>query len=696
MIAVVSYLYRWLRGAVVLALLSSASSALGAAGETTLLVMGRAFLWSFGLTALLLGSCGLAAGGALLVAVRVGGRLAAIGLVAGLALVCVLASASALNVVSRLDSPYFRQAVAVLVALAGFVITILALFAAAFPFLEIGRRARIIFVSLTLAVGVALEYADRAVYPGLYPPVHALLHWTAVLAWMVSLLLLPWGTPRKILGSLCSLVALVAAIGGFALTQFDTDRPEGVLITRSHLGNAVVRAWRPMLNSASAEPCAGEVRPLMLRRRRLEANDAPPRRGPDAHPRTGSGERPSFLVITVDSLAYGYFGHNGRAGARTPNIDGLAARGAVFARAYTAGGITMLSIPALFRGVSPRRMHWEPLYELPTFEFLTRSDVQERWGSGAKPRFINVASSSLGEVRPTLPAILRSSGYEAIAVVNDNFTDFRAYFGEGFGFGELVVADRLKFPTDAAEQARLDDVVVDDAVLRLSQQHRPFFFWVHIFPTHEPMHVHREVSPPTDGGVLSMYQHEVNYVDYLVGRLLDALPTDRSVFVLLTADHGEQLLPQKAHGFDMQEEMIRVPLIIVGPAIPVRTVDSVVSLMDVYPTILSLSGVECGPCMDNIDGVDLRIAWSGSPDARRRVVVVESWLHDGAAKPRWDMVAAVSAERKLKYDRLTGRYSVTNPVVDPRDTTDLQLLEGRGELGTLLRARQESDVCLRF
>ena len=691
-----SYLYRWLRGAVVVALLCSAVSALGGAGETTLLVIVLTFVWSFGLTALLLGCACLVAGLALLVAMRVGGRATAVGVVGAFALACALVTGSALNVVSRLGSPYFVQALAVAVALAVFVVAIPVLLVPALPFQDGRRRPRMLFIALVLGAGVALEYADHVLYAGLYRPAHNLLHWTAVLTWVVSAVLLPWGTPRRVGGAVLSILALVLALGVFALMRFDADRPAGVLVARHHLSGRVLAVWRSELMSMPVDPCDAEAT-------RATGAGSRPRVSKDraaaertAHIEARQSEAPSFLVITVDALACGFFGHDGRKGARTPNIDALAANGAVFTRAYTAGAITMLSIPAMFRGVSPRRMHWSPLYELPTFEFLTRSQLLERRGSGRRPHFINVASSSIGEERPTLPALFHARGYSVVAVVNDNFTDFRPYFGQGFGFDDFVVADGSNFPADELEQSRLDGVAVDEAVSRLVHRQGPFFFWVHLFPTHDPMYVHPEVPPPTGTDVLAMYQHEVNFTDFLVGRLLEAVASQKSVYVILTADHGEQLLPQKGHGFRMSEEMIRVPLIVAGPGIPQKTVPFVVSLVDVYPTILALSGAECGSCLDDIDGVDLRDAWEGHQDARNRVVVVESWLHGGDAKPRWDLVAAVTTERKLKYNRLKGTYKVTNPVSDPQDDIDLQLTEGRGQLASLLRARDEKNACLRF
>jgi choline-sulfatase len=125
------------------------------------------------------------------------------------------------------------------------------------------------------------------------------------------------------------------------------------------------------------------------------------------------------------------------------------------------------------------------------------------------------------------------------------------------------------------------------------------------------------------------YLHSV--VDEKIGRLLGALgdPADpaslrsRTVITRIS-DHGELGL---SHGglrqkmFNAYEESIRVPLVISNPGLfpQPRESDALVSLVDLVPTMLGLTG-EPGPA-ERFDGVDLGPILSGTRDSVRDAVL---------------------------------------------------------------------------
>jgi choline-sulfatase len=125
------------------------------------------------------------------------------------------------------------------------------------------------------------------------------------------------------------------------------------------------------------------------------------------------------------------------------------------------------------------------------------------------------------------------------------------------------------------------------------------------------------------------YLHRV--VDEKIGRLLAALgdPSDsgslrsRTVIARIS-DHGELGL---SHGglrqkmFNTYEESIRVPLVISSPVLfpQARQSDALVSLVDLVPTLLGLTG-QPGPA-DRFDGLDLAPILSGATDSVRDAVL---------------------------------------------------------------------------
>ena len=86
------------------------------------------------------------------------------------------------------------------------------------------------------------------------------------------------------------------------------------------------------------------------------------------------------------------------------------------------------------------------------------------------------------------------------------------------------------------------------------------------------------------------------YTDFYVGRLLDGLAklsaAGRTI-VIVSADHGEAFGEHglRNHGKELWEEVIRVPLAVVGPGVAAKRIARQTSLIDLYPTILDLFGV---------------------------------------------------------------------------------------------------------
>ena len=114
------------------------------------------------------------------------------------------------------------------------------------------------------------------------------------------------------------------------------------------------------------------------------------------------------------------------------------------------------------------------------------------------------------------------------------------------------------------------------------------------------------------------YLASVAYVDEQIGRVLDALERsdyrDNTIVVFLS-DNGMHL-GEKDHWlkFALWEQTCRVFLSISVPGMPLQRLATPVSLIDLYPTLLNLSGVT--PPGHSLDGVDLSKILSGESKAR--------------------------------------------------------------------------------
>ncbi len=92
------------------------------------------------------------------------------------------------------------------------------------------------------------------------------------------------------------------------------------------------------------------------------------------------------------------------------------------------------------------------------------------------------------------------------------------------------------------------------------------------------------------------YYGVCTYLDHQIGRVLDALEQSGQAGdtrIIYTTDHGESLGARGLYGkFTMYEESSAIPLLIAGPDVPVgRRVETPVSLVDIYPSALEALGV---------------------------------------------------------------------------------------------------------
>jgi arylsulfatase A-like enzyme len=111
-----------------------------------------------------------------------------------------------------------------------------------------------------------------------------------------------------------------------------------------------------------------------------------------------------------------------------------------------------------------------------------------------------------------------------------------------------------------------------------------------------------KVPPQTDqqlGDMTANYYGMISHVDHHVGRILDGLKQSglsENTLIVFASDHGDML---GDHGLYLKgpmfyEGVLRVPLIIAGPGIPVnQTIDTPVSTIDLAATFLQSAGLGC-------------------------------------------------------------------------------------------------------
>jgi choline-sulfatase len=312
-------------------------------------------------------------------------------------------------------------------------------------------------------------------------------------------------------------------------------------------------------------------------------------RSADSRPSTAE----PIILISIDTLRADHVGAYGYHKVQTPNIDGLAADGVLFERAYSHVPLTLPAHTSILSGRLP-------------FETSVRDNI----GFTVKP----------GE--RLLPQMLRELGFRTAGAVSAYVLRGETGIGQGFELYDSSLPMAAQGTSlgevrrDGAETLKIAETWLDSQV-----SHR-FFLFVHFYEPHRPY------SPPARYAQYSPYDGEIAYADELVGRLLDSLKRrglyDRAAIVLLS-DHGEGLGDhvEQEHGLFLYDEAVHVPLILKlpGAAERGRRVGAPVQHIDVVPTVLDLVGA---PRPSGLQGRSLRSVLHAPSDLPERGVYSES------------------------------------------------------------------------
>lgn len=173
---------------------------------------------------------------------------------------------------------------------------------------------------------------------------------------------------------------------------------------------------------------------------------------------------------------------------------------------------------------------------------------------------------------------------------------------------------------------------------------------------------------------LKAYLASVAYADHLLGRVLDHMDATglwETTTLILWSDHGYQLGEKLAfHKFTLWERALRVPLMIAGPDIEPAHSDEPVSLIDIAPTVLALTGQ---PKAEQFSGQDLTPILLGKPEPMRGFAG-SVWTQD--AKDGLAQTALTTRTRSHRYIFYwDGSEELYDHRVDPFEHNNL-LLDG--------------------
>jgi arylsulfatase A-like enzyme len=315
-------------------------------------------------------------------------------------------------------------------------------------------------------------------------------------------------------------------------------------------------------------------------------------------------ERRHVLLLSVDTLRPDYLSFHGYDRPTSPFVDSLFARGLVFTRATTPLARTTPALASLLTGVYPHGH-----------------------------RVLRLFDTLPGEI-VYLPELARAHGYATIAVVSNHILTEERGLQRGFDVYDFAPDARDAGQTTRAALQRLEGRTPDERI----------FLWVHYIDPHVPYRPPTELARAFDEGyqgryalrfgdvkggtgseayprdlpkaqavyrnplpdavnahVRRLYAAEIRSTDDAIAELVNSLEERFGAdwTIVFTSDHGESLGEHRYH-YDPGEFVygagVRLPLGIVLPASdPLwreAVVDDWVSLVDLFPTLLDLMGIE--------------------------------------------------------------------------------------------------------
>lgn len=354
-----------------------------------------------------------------------------------------------------------------------------------------------------------------------------------------------------------------------------------------------------------------------------------------------ASDTPNVVVVVSDTLRADYLSLHGGT-VPTPELDALAAGGAVFENAYSLAPWTMPSMQGMWTSQYPAG-------------FSPNGTVEE-W---VDQSWRYCRDTGIG----TLAEKLRDRGFQTGALVSNALvwgmpdlmrgydTRMMAHpimlSSDGLFSGMPLLTDLLRawWPAVVDERPHNTTRALDRYARAWLKRyrHEPFHLYIHYIDPHAPYDPpvrYRTLAGawpffyPYPGGerwgipvlgpdhyvpksdrpyVTDLYKGEVRYIDEFIGRLMGYLKeagvADNTV-VVFTSDHGEELWDHGnfAHGQNVHAESMHVPLILRGPGIHVGRIESRISAIDLLPTLAGLLELETE---DAWEGRDISAALRG-------------------------------------------------------------------------------------
>ena len=394
---------------------------------------------------------------------------------------------------------------------------------------------------------------------------------------------------------------------------------------------------------------------------------------------------PNVVFVLVDTLRGDMlFGH--REGvAIMPHLAELSKEGRVFLAASSPCSWTRPAMASLFTG-----QHVE-VHQILFGSAPDGSDTA--YAQALSPKWVTLAEA------------LQGAGYRNYALVtNPNVAP-------GTGMEQGFAAENYHYELEAPA-TRVTQFALD----LLPELPEPFFLYLHYMDPHAPYNPphefrggtdtahdltaadHRALMPenqipyllesvrqslnpsmprrlealsvPARSAMRRLYEGECRYVDGQIARLVESVRKRYpETLIVITADHGEQLWEHggMGHGLNLFEEVLHVPLLILGAGIAPVTIRESVSTIGIYKSLVRHLGVFNATALAGLDLL--------APSLESRPIFAATRGPEPGLPV--DLQSVRSGQNKLIFDRLAGASVRYDLAASPQEQTPLPAMEDK-------------------
>ncbi len=380
---------------------------------------------------------------------------------------------------------------------------------------------------------------------------------------------------------------------------------------------------------------------------------------------------PNVLFIAIDDLNDWLGCMNGHLNAKTPNIDKLASRGVLFTNAHCQAPLCGPSRASLMTGLRPSTTG---IYGMIDDNKIKSDNAATRDVLFLPEYFKNHGYHTMG-----IGKLFHTHAPDGLFDESGGrVPGFGPKPEERFVWDGYGTADREKYGrtnTDWGAYPETDSLMpdhrsVDWAIERLKRNYgQPFFLAVGFLRPHVPLYVPQKwfdlhpvenlemtpykaddlddvppvallindlpMIPSTDWAIengewakiIQAYLACVSFVDYEVGRLLNALEKStyaENTVIVLWSDHGYRLGEKGTFAkHALWETATKAPLIFAAPGLPKgKVIEIPAEMLSIYPTLLDLCGLP--PC-DRNEGENLVPLMQGKDSLLNKKVALTTY-----------------------------------------------------------------------